>query len=210
MNNVVQSITLDLRHGRYGRVLNSQSLSAGDVVEVSLRTGSLPYHIDPGCTVLVNVNRPNGTTELADCIVEDNNIYIPVSATMLAAPGTAVCQIAIVGEENGEQTTLYSSTFELLVWPNTNTPDVSDDTMTALTNAIGAANTAAGAAEAATTAAGAANAAADRALAAEERALAAESAADTAAGAADTAAGAANTAAQRAEAPLQWPMTLKN
>ena len=140
MSIVYSQITLDVLKLGTQATVNAKTGDANSRgVEITLVKGGEPFKIPDNASAKLRA-QPNGATVYNYCTIEDNKLYYIFTTDDVAAPGSWLCELQIVGA--GAASSLYSPCFTLLVESTlySDSEVESQDQFTGLTQAITATN----------------------------------------------------------------------
>ena len=113
MLKITEFLTLDAALGGVQATLYMKRADTGSrVICVNICSRGEFFSLDQGEYALLSAKKPDGSSVIADCTVENGIIYCPVPAQLVAADGTVACELTVYGT-NGSM--LTSPRFEIIV-----------------------------------------------------------------------------------------------
>jgi hypothetical protein len=145
MNPITYRFTLDAH--KSGCQHTIEGVRKGDTrgreLFISLTENGRPYQFPDAedCTVYFYAVKPDGTTVMNTCTIDNNRVYYVVSSQTIAAMGRVVCQITITGTNDSDEVIeIATPQFAIEVGENIETGEAiqSTDEMTVLQSIISA------------------------------------------------------------------------
>ena len=105
MEHITYRFTLDVNRNGVQRLL--EGFQPGDTsarkLEISLANGSKTFELPTNnITAVMYVTRPNGTTDVNDCVIDGNTIKYEILPGDISAVGTVIMQLKIIGLKKGK------------------------------------------------------------------------------------------------------------